>query len=91
MVYESFLSHQGVTHLILGMSSVCTWCFFSFPSTRRKAFRLKEGRFKLDIRKKSFTGRVVRCWNGLRREAVAALSLAVFKARFDGTLSNLIY
>ena len=53
-------------------------------------FKLKEGRFSLDIRKKFFTVRVVRCWNRLPREVVAAPSLAVFKARLVRALSNLI-
>ncbi|KFR13211.1 hypothetical protein N306_12420, partial [Opisthocomus hoazin] len=52
-------------------------------------FKLKEGRFTLDIRNKFFTMRVVRHWNRLPREAVAAPSLAVFKARLNGALSNL--
>jgi len=50
--------------------------------------KLKEGRFRLDIRKKFFTMRVVRPWHRLPREAVAAPSLVVFKARLDGALSN---
>jgi len=33
--------------------------------------------------------RVVRDWHRLPREAVAAPSLAVFKVRLDGALSNL--
>ncbi|KFW72234.1 hypothetical protein AS28_02769, partial [Pygoscelis adeliae] len=53
-------------------------------------FKLKEGRFKLDIRKKFFTVRVVRHWNKLPREVVDAPSLEAFKARLDGALSNLI-
>ncbi|KFQ13915.1 hypothetical protein N330_04497, partial [Leptosomus discolor] len=53
-------------------------------------FKLKEGRFRLDIRKKFFTLRVVRHWNRLPREAVGAPSLAVFKARLGGALSNLV-
>ncbi|KFR01243.1 hypothetical protein N306_09981, partial [Opisthocomus hoazin] len=53
-------------------------------------FKLKEGRFRLDIRKKFFTMRAVRHWHRLPREAVAAPSLAVFKARLDGALSNLV-
>ncbi|KFR06625.1 hypothetical protein N306_04399, partial [Opisthocomus hoazin] len=53
-------------------------------------FKLKKGRFRLDIRRKFFTVRVVRHWNTLPREAVAAPSLAVFKARLDGALSNLL-
>ncbi|KFR08272.1 hypothetical protein N306_06503, partial [Opisthocomus hoazin] len=52
--------------------------------------KLKEGRFKLDIRKKFFTMRVVKHWNRLTRAAVAAPSLAGFKARLDGALSNLV-
>ncbi|KFQ00401.1 hypothetical protein N329_08213, partial [Haliaeetus albicilla] len=53
-------------------------------------FKLEEGRFRLDIRQKFFTVRVVRHWNRLPREAVDAPSLEVFKARLDGALSNLV-
>ncbi|KFQ06142.1 hypothetical protein N330_06281, partial [Leptosomus discolor] len=53
-------------------------------------FKLKEGRFRLDIRKKFLTVRVVRHWNRLPREAVAAPSLEMFKARLDGALSTLV-
>ncbi|KFQ98196.1 hypothetical protein Y956_04153, partial [Nipponia nippon] len=53
-------------------------------------FKLKEGRFRLDIRKKFFTMRVVRHWNRLLREAVDAPSLEVFKARLDRALRSLV-
>jgi len=59
--------------------------------TRGNGSKLKGGRFRLDIRKKFFTMRVVRHWNRWPREAVAAPSLAVFKARLDGALSNLVW
>ncbi|KFP99661.1 hypothetical protein N330_05041, partial [Leptosomus discolor] len=53
-------------------------------------FKLKEGRFRLDIRKKFFTMRMVRHWNRLPREAVDVPSLEVLKVRLDGALRNLV-
>jgi len=54
------------------------------------SFKLKEGRFRSDVRGKFFAERVVRCWNRLPRESVDAPSLKVFKARLDGALGNLV-
>ncbi|KFZ57786.1 hypothetical protein N321_11290, partial [Antrostomus carolinensis] len=53
-------------------------------------FKLKEGRFRLDVRKKFSTVRVVRHWHRLPKEVVDAPSLEVFKARLDEALSNLV-
>ena len=36
---------------------------------------MREGRYRLNIRRKFFTERVVSCWNRLPREAVDALSI----------------
>ncbi|KFV17251.1 hypothetical protein N340_12108, partial [Tauraco erythrolophus] len=52
-------------------------------------FKLKEGRFRLDLRKKFFTMRVVKHWNRLPREVVDTPSMDMFKARLDEALSNL--
>ncbi|KFP11316.1 hypothetical protein Z169_05091, partial [Egretta garzetta] len=53
-------------------------------------FKLNQGRFRLDIRKKFFTMRVVKHWHRSPREVVEAPSLEAFKARLDGALSSLI-
>ncbi|KFU98345.1 hypothetical protein N340_14810, partial [Tauraco erythrolophus] len=58
--------------------------------TRGNGFKLKEGRFRLNIRKKLFTLRVVRHWNRFPREVVDAPSLEVFKATLDEALGNLV-
>ena len=57
---------------------------------RGNGIQLKEGRFRLDIRKTSFMMRVVKHWNRMPREVLDAPSLETFKVRLDGALSNLI-
>jgi len=59
--------------------------------TRANGSTLKEDRFRLDIRKKFFTMRVVKHLNMFSREVLNAPSLETLKVRLDGALSNLIY
>ncbi|KFQ77417.1 hypothetical protein N337_13044, partial [Phoenicopterus ruber ruber] len=58
--------------------------------TRGNGFKLEEGRFRLGIRKKFFTMRVVKHQNRLPREVTEAPSLETFKVRLGGALGNLI-
>ena len=46
---------------------------------RLYGFKVEEGRFRLDIRKKFFTVRMVRHWNRLPREAVNAPCMEALK------------
>ena len=59
--------------------------------TRGNGYKLKEGRFRLDVRGKFFTMRVVKCWNSCpERLWMPRPSLEVFKATLDGALGNLV-
>ena len=57
--------------------------------TRQNGFKLAQGRFRLDTRKKFFTQRVVTHWNRLPKEVVDAPFLEAFKARLDLALGSL--
>jgi len=58
--------------------------------TSGNGFKLKEDRFRLDIRKKFFTVRAVKHWHRLPREMVGAPSLETLKPMLDRALSTLV-
>ena len=57
---------------------------------RKNGFKLKENRFRLDIRKRVFYSEG-RHWNMFPRDVVDAPSLETFKARVDKALGSQIW
>ncbi|TRZ11447.1 hypothetical protein HGM15179_015665 [Zosterops borbonicus] len=68
---------------------VDSWGLVSSPGStdrRRHSLKLCQGKYRLDIRKKLFTQRVIKYWNYLPREVVESPSLDVFKRKLDVAL-----
>ncbi|XP_074965174.1 uncharacterized protein LOC142064309 [Phalacrocorax aristotelis] len=58
--------------------------------TRGNGREMRQGRFRLDIRKRFFPQRVVERWNRLPREAVTAPSLMIFRKHLDNALRDMV-
>ena len=73
--------HRGCIALNTGTFHLCVHS--------EECICMYQGRFRLDIRRKFYTQRVVTHWNRLPKEVVDAPSLEAFKARLDVALDSL--
>jgi len=71
-------NHSITTAMVLTASSLCT-----FNKVTRANFRLFKNRSHYDLRKFSFSNRIVNIWNSLPNAVDDVNSVEVFKSRLD--------
>ena len=81
-----------VYKIISNLDNIKSHNLFTFNDnsrTRGHEFKLNKPRFNSQIRKHSFSQRVIDRWNLLPQDIVNSQSLNIFKSRLDKFMSNL--
>jgi len=66
------------------------YCLVSSDRTRGNSSKLCQWRFRLDVRKRFFTKRMIKHWNRISREVVSVSYLSVFQRLLDKTLKSML-
>ena len=80
-----------VYKIINGLDDICADSFFEFNTDGRRGHskKLKVRKSRLDIRKYSFSVRVVNLWNKLSEETISSENLNQFKTSLDKDMDRM--